>query len=172
MMETETPNGFVFRNAVPDDITEILQLIAVYAKEGLLLPRTREDLLLRIGNFHIAEIDGEFAGCAAMRHYGGALYEIRSLAIPAKFRNAGLGSRMVRALLRMLEEKGEPARVFALTYRDAFFLRLGFHHVDKKDFPEKIWSDCSVCPKKDHCDEIAVMIHLNSAGLPAGGTAS
>ena len=39
-----------------------------------------------------------------------------------------------------------------------FFRRLGFQVVDKYSFPPKIWSDCCVCPKKDHCDETAVMI--------------
>ena len=161
-------DDFVFRKAGPADIPSILSLIAVYAKEGLLLPRTREDLLLRIGNFHVAEIGGEFAGCVALRHYGNELYEVRSLALHRKFRNRRLGSRMVSALLDMMRDRGEPARVFALTYRDAFFLRLGFRHVDKKAFPEKIWSDCTICPKKDCCDEIAVMIHIPSPGPLSG----
>jgi amino-acid N-acetyltransferase len=29
--------------------------------------------------------------------------------------------------------------------------------VDKALFPEKIWSDCQACPKRDRCDEEAVL---------------
>jgi hypothetical protein len=32
--------------------------------------------------------------------------------------------------------------------------------IDKYTFPPKIWSDCCVCPKKDHCDETAVVIDV------------
>ena len=57
-------------------------------------------------------------------------------------------------------EELRPARVFALTYRANFFCRLGFRIVSKELFPQKIWSDCSVCPKKDRCDETAVLMEL------------
>ena len=63
----------------------------------------------------------------------------------------------------MLRERGGgPFRVFALTYQEKFFRHLGFRIVDKSLFPEKIWSDCAVCPKKDRCDEIAVLMEIGA----------
>ena len=68
---------------------------------------------------------------------------------------------MVKSFLKGLEESGEAARVFTLTYQDVFFSRLGFQVVEKDLFPQKIWSDCWICPKKDCCDEIAMLLDLN-----------
>ena len=88
--------------------------------------------------------------------------EIRSLAVRRDLAGQGIGSRLVRALLAKAEERtgGGNGHVFALTYRVAFFQRLGFRIVDKYTCPPKIWSDCCVCPKKDHCDETAVVIDV------------
>ncbi len=156
------PDGFCFRKAEAKDVDAIHDLLADYAKEHLLLPRTKEDLAMRIGNFHVIELHGEFAGCVALRHYGNELYEVRSLAIMKKHCGKQLGTAMVQSLLNMLKERHTAARVFALTYRDNFFHNLGFHPVGKDMFPEKIWSDCSICAKKNCCDEIAVLTEIQA----------
>lgn len=143
------------------DIMAIHDLLKVYAEERLLLPRPPEDILEKIRNFRIAEVDGVFAGCAALRDYGSSLYEVRSLAVVKKFTGCRIGSELVNNFIRIKQEEGESAKIFALTYRDNFFCRLGFHIVDKTMFPEKIWSDCVLCPKKNCCDEIAVLFEIN-----------
>lgn len=159
------PEGFTLRNADEQDVMNIHELLKVYAADRLLLPRPPEDILEKIRNFRILELNGEFAGCTALRNYGGGLYEVRSLAVRKEMLGKGAGSAMVAALLDSLRRTTtEPVRVFALTYRDNFFHRLGFQTVEKEMFPEKIWSDCSVCPKKDRCDEIAVLIEIPAAG--------
>lgn len=48
-------------------------------------------------------------------------------------------------------------RVFTLTYEQVFFERMGFEVVDKGALPHKVWSDCIKCPKRDMCDEIAMV---------------
>ena len=63
--------------------------------------------------------------------------------------------------IREKKEEGIPAKIFALTYRDNFFCNLGFRIVEKDMFPEKIWSDCVLCPKQNCCDEIAVLLELS-----------
>jgi len=160
MTDPSLSDGTVFRHAGPGDVPAIHELVCLYAKERLLLPRPPEDILEKIGNFYILELNGQPVGCAALRDYGNSLYEIRSLAVRKEYLNRRFGSRMVEGLLKILREKGEPARVFALTYRENFFIHHGFRIVDKKCFPEKIWSDCVICPKKDRCDEIAVLLSL------------
>jgi amino-acid N-acetyltransferase len=47
--------------------------------------------------------------------------------------------------------------IFAFTYVFDFFLKLGFHQVDRGLLPLKVWKDCLTCPKFECCDEIAVM---------------
>ena len=150
------------RPARTEDATAIYALLATFSTEGKLLPRPVADIQARIANFLVAELDGAVAACGALRDFGGNLNEIRSLAVRRDLAGQGVGSALVRALLAKALERtgGAPGRVFALTYRVDFFRRLGFRVVDKYSFPPKIWSDCCVCPKKDHCDETAVMIEI------------
>ncbi len=152
------PLEIVIRKAVKKDIPAIYRILAVFAEQQLLLPRPQMDILLTLDSFHVACVNGEVAGCVALRDYGNDLYEVRSLAVAEKFQNMRLASGMVTELINSLA--GKKARLFALTYRDNFFRNLGFRVVEKTLFPEKIWSDCERCPKKDHCDEIAVLMEL------------
>ena len=143
------------------DVMKIYHLLNVYAAKHLLLSRDAEDILEKIRNFRIAEIDGVFAGCAALRDYGNSLFEVRSLAVAERFTGQGIGSRLVSHFLEEKKKSGVPARLFALTYRVNFFCNLGFRIVDKSMFPGKIWSDCILCPKKDCCDETAVLFEIS-----------
>ena len=152
--------SLVVRPAVESDVGPICDLPDEYARRHLLLKRTPEDVLEKLKNFRVGELDGEFACCVALRDFGDDLYEVRSLAVCRKFNNQGCGSKLVSGVIDQLRSLGRPVRVFALTYRAHFFCRLGFRIVSKELFPQKIWSDCSVCPKKDCCDETAVLMEL------------
>ena len=153
-------DSLVVRPAVESDVDKICMLLDVYAQKKLLLKRSREDVLEKLKNFRVGEAGGEFAGCLALRNFGDNLYEIRSLAVHEKFNNLGYGSRLVSGALETLRGIGSPVRVFALTYRSGFFCRLGFQIVSKERFPQKIWSDCAVCAKKNCCDETAVLMEI------------
>ena len=153
-------DALVIRPAVESDVGPICDLLNEYARRQLLLKRTPEDVLAKLKNFRVGEIGGEFACCVALRDFGDDLYEVRSLAVCEKFNNRGIGSQLVSGAVEQLRSLGRPVRVFALTYRANFFCRLGFHVVGKEMFPQKIWSDCSVCSKKDCCDETAVLMEL------------
>ena len=147
--------------AEPGDVGKIWELLATYAHERLLLARPQEDIQEKLKNFRVGDIGGEFVCCLALRNFGGGIYEVRSLAVRREYNNRGIGSKLVQGAIDHLKAQGGPCRVFALTYRAHFFHRLGFQTVDKELFPQKIWSDCSKCPKKEHCDETAVLLELN-----------
>lgn len=153
------------RPAFASDVTAICELLATYAKDGIVLPRSEADVLEHLGNFVVAEHVDKLVGCAAVRDFGNKLFEVRSLALKEQYIGLGLGREMMEEIIKRLRHEKAPCRLFALTYRAPFFRKLGFHDVDKNIFPEKIWSDCVKCPKKDHCDEDALLIELepNSA---------
>ncbi|MBR4666152.1 MAG: GNAT family N-acetyltransferase, partial [Lentisphaeria bacterium] len=69
------------RPAAVSDVDNILNLLNEYAAKKLLLKRTREDLLEKLKNFRVGELNGEFACCTALRDFGDHLYEVRSLAV-------------------------------------------------------------------------------------------
>ncbi|OGV50678.1 MAG: hypothetical protein A2X49_14030 [Lentisphaerae bacterium GWF2_52_8] len=151
--------SLIIRGAGESDIETIRVLLANYAGKQLLLPRTAADIRGHLSDFFIAEKDSRFVGCVALRDFGNNLYEVRSLAVFPAEEGHGIGSALINHAVDSLRGRG-PMRVFALTYRTSFFLRLGFDLVVKDLFPEKIWSDCSICAKKDCCDEDAVLLEI------------
>ena len=150
----------IVRKARKTDADDICRILNTYADEHLLLRRSREDILEKIANFRVGTVEGRFACCLALRDYGEGLFEIRSLAVDREFTNRRLGSELVRGAVEDLRNRKIACRVFALTYRAHFFENLGFRIVNKELFPQKIWSDCAVCSKKDCCDETAVLLDV------------
>ena len=154
--------------ATEADIDGIESLLAPNVKKQLVLARSKEDILLHLGNFLLARDGGRLVGCAALRGFGEGLYEIRSLSVDAAFMGRGIGTRLVEACLeKAIGQDG--SLVFTLTLRPNLFLRLNFtkvpiesFHRDDK-FREKIWADCLNCPKYDKaCNEIALVRELKA----------
>ena len=72
-----------------------------------------------------------------------------------------VGGKLIEQIALQSEKlKKERAswRLFTLTTTPAFFRTIGFREVPKEEFPEKIWSDCSKCPKFNCCDETALLM--------------
>ena len=103
--------------------------------------------------------DGAIVGCGALKIYSGELAEVAGLAVRRDRQGVGLGRALLEALLTQARDHGL-ARVFALTRKPEFFLRLGFVPAEKEQFPEKVWADCARCPRQNCCDEIAVALRL------------
>ncbi|WP_123039786.1 N-acetyltransferase [Cohnella candidum] len=144
------------RNARPEDVEALYELIQGYAEKGIMLPRSREALLRHIDSFIVAEESGRLIGCGSLFRLGTDLVEIRSLGMADGYKGMGLGSRLVDALIEEARRMGVP-KVMALTYAVDFFRKNGFEIVDKEIFPEKVWTDCVHCAKQHCCDEIAML---------------
>jgi len=95
------------------------------------------------------------------------LAEICSLVVREDARRLGTGRDLVNACLSECRDL-HIQKVFALTYQEAFFARLGFRVVDKDVLPQKIWADCVHCAKYPNCDETAVYFELDSAAKDVG----
>ena len=150
-------NTIIIEPASLSDQESIFALLRAYAKKGLLLPPTKKDIAERIETFIVAKFAGKLMACASLRDFGNNLFEVRSLAVAAECAGKRIGTKLVNYLLKNSNIPPN-SRVFALTYRSNFFTRIGFKCVSKELFPEKIWHDCDICPKKEHCDEQAVML--------------
>ena len=125
-----------------------------------MLPRPTAEIRSYIGNFLVAESDGTIVGAVALRDFGEGLEEIRSLVVHPECEGKGIGSGLIRAAVDFAQKR-HTRRLFALTWRPSMFERLGFTLVEKEMFPQKVWADCAKCPKRDHCDEVAVLRHLD-----------
>jgi amino-acid N-acetyltransferase len=146
----------------------ITTLVNHYASQGMMLSKSLLQVYEYVRDFVVAvDEHGEVLGCGALRLMWHDLAEVRSLAIHEKAKGQGLGRRIVEALLEEAREL-DLARVFALTYQETFFAKLGFAVVDKSIFPQKVWLDCKGCPKQSCCDEIAMLYVLDSTRAAKG----
>ncbi len=146
----------MLRKAKLRDVDRIFDLLQAYAKEGLLLPRTRQSICESLSSFFVVDQEGEVVATAALHILGDDLAEIRSLAVVKEQHGKGLGKLLVNRLFEEAQELEIP-RVLALTYQQAFFERCAFVIVEKAVLHRKIWKDCIHCKKFPLCDEIAMV---------------
>lgn len=149
-----------FRKAKLIDISQMQELVRPEVLSGVILPRSDDEIASSIRSYTLACENDEIIGYAALKIYSSKLAEVRSLVVKREFRAKGVGSLLVKELLKEAKEY-EIGSVFALTYRDSFFRSLGFEVIDKEDLPsEKIWADCIKCKHFPVCNEVAVIYKL------------
>jgi amino-acid N-acetyltransferase len=149
------------RPARPEDAAAIVSLIDPHVADGIVLPRTIDEVRTGASDFLVADVDRRIVGAVAIRDYGHYLIEIRSLVVSTTVAGQGLGSALVAAAVDLARQRGA-RRVFALTLRPGLFERQHFLQVDRDLFPQKVWADCIQCPKRCRCDEVAVALDLNT----------
>ena len=148
--------SLTLRKASMGDIQGLLQLINGYAAKGVMLPRTEFEISENIRDFTLAFSEGKLAGCGALHFYSPVSGEIRSLAVAPEAKSRGIGRAVVEALEAEARQFGLHS-IFAFTYVDRFFRKLGFVEVERGELPLKAWKDCLRCPKFQCCDEIAMV---------------
>lgn len=155
------------RPAKLTDIPPLLELINNYAANGIMLPRTEFEMAENIRDFQVAWEDGVLAGCGALHFYTPYSGEVRSLAVNPNLKTRGLGRMLVESL-EAEARANDLHSLFAFTYVDGFFRKLGFQEIDRGELPLKAWKDCLRCPKFQACDEIAMLKRLKGdAAIPA-----
>ncbi|HGE5780985.1 TPA: N-acetyltransferase [Bacillus pseudomycoides] len=146
-------------NAITSDVKEIYNLIEIYSKEGVVLPRSLLSLYQYLQCLYVVKEEGEILGVAGLHVLGEDLAEIRSLVVLDTYAGQGLGRMLVNHVMNEAT-KIKVKRVISLTYQTAFFKKCGFDLVDKESLPEKVWVDCRHCPKFDCCDEVAMIRYV------------
>ncbi len=149
----------MIRKAILQDARQIHQLLLAYAKDGLVLPRSLVDIYEKIRDFYVFVDADRVVGAAALNVCWEDLAEVRSLVVHEDCGGRGIGSHLVEACISEARQLGI-GRVFALTYQQSFFEKLGFNVIEKSELPHKIWGDCIKCAKFPECDEIALSMTL------------
>jgi amino-acid N-acetyltransferase len=150
------------RTARMSDASAVHRVIAHYAGEGLLLPRTEAEIREHISRFLVLveKRNGEerVLGCVALEPYGPDLAEVRSLAVAPDARGHGrnVGDRLMKAVMDTARRR-KIGRLFAVTHRPDFFSRYGFTPGPRQAIREKVERDCSGCPKERKCTLIATV---------------
>ncbi|TDJ60607.1 MAG: N-acetyltransferase [Nitrospina sp.] len=146
----------MIRLAQANDAKTILELIEFHADSEQMLFRTLDDIRNNIQNFLVYEDAGVAIGTCALSACGSGLVEVRSLAVHPGHYRKGVGTALVEHCIERATQI-EFEKIFVLTYALPLFAKLGFEIIDKAALPQKIWKDCQVCRKQDHCDETAMI---------------
>ena len=149
------------RPASMQDIPALLALINDYATQGIMLPRTEFEMAENIRDFVVAYAGENLVACGALHFYSPTVAEVRSLAVHPSCKGQNLGHDIVMALEHeAIRHKLQS--LFAFTYVEGFFRKMGYNVVDRGELPLKAWKDCLRCPKFQACDEIAMVKILAS----------
>ena len=144
------------RKATTKDAASIHVLVNKFAKRDEMLPRSLNEIYENIRDFFICVHNNKIIGICALHILWDDLGEIRSNAVLKGHQNKGIGTKLIEECLKEAKALGVK-RVFALTYNEFFFKKIGFKRIDKKKLPQKIWGDCLKCPKFPKCDETALI---------------
>ena len=157
----------MLRPATIHDVPRIQAIINSHAELGKMLFKSLAQLFEDIRDFGVYEDRGPdgcqpgvVTGCVALTIIWADLAEIRSLAVDESQRGRGVGRQLVEWTVNEARRLGI-RKIMSLTYEQRFFEKLGFEVVPKETLPLKVWSDCVRCPKRDGCDEIAMVRTLH-----------
>jgi amino-acid N-acetyltransferase len=126
------------RRAVRGDAGSILELVSQYAAQGLMLPRTFEQIAARIDNYVVVTDALErVVACAALEEYSPSLAEVSSVAVAPTHHGQGLGSQVVLGVERLARAR-DIEELFALSLTDNFFLSLSYKPTTISRYPEKL----------------------------------
>jgi amino-acid N-acetyltransferase len=126
------------RRAIRADAGPILELVDPYAAQGLMLPRTLQQIAARIDNYVVAtDAGGHVVACAALEEYSPSLAEISSVAVAPSHHGQGLGSQVVLGVERLARAR-DIEELFALSLTDKFFLSLSYELTTISRYPEKL----------------------------------
>jgi amino-acid N-acetyltransferase len=161
----------MIRAATIHDVPRMQEIINSHAELGRMLFKSLAVLYETVRDHAVYEEEGDVVGVTALAVIWSDLSEVRSLAVDQRHQGRGIGKQLVGWCVEEARRLGV-RRVMSLTYEQGFFEKLGFAVVEKDSLPLKVWSDCVRCPKRDGCDEIAMVRELMDVPVVVGPAAA
>ncbi len=142
----------LIRKAKKSDMQTIQRLLSTYFLD-------MEDLDPK--DFLLYEIDGKITGCISLikiNLHGKNIMEIHSIAIHPNFRGKGIGTKLVKHLLKNMENYAFD--FYVRTTAPRFFEKLDFVKIENS---EKffLWEDCKNCEYFEKCIHYAMKYSYN-----------
>ncbi len=111
------------RKARPSDVPSLLSMMQQSVDEAALVPRTRAQILSRINDFFVLELDGNPVGSVAVHTFEnetGKLAELACLYVKRSHKNKGHGQKLVAFAEETARQRG-CERIFALSTQASRF---------------------------------------------------
>jgi len=136
------------RRAAPNDVRGIAALVATWAEEDILLPRSTADVAAALSSYVVAvDARGRVVACAALREYAPSLAELVAVAVARDAHGRGLGRLVVAEVERLAVARGHE-RLFAHTVNAPFFEAIGYDVVERSRYPEKVGRSHTTCVER------------------------
>jgi amino-acid N-acetyltransferase len=149
-----------FVKAKLSNIAQMQKLVRPEIESGVILERSDDEIATNIRSYTLAFDADNLVGFTALHIHTAYLAEIRSLIVKDGYRGHKIGQNLVNKALDEAKNLGLQ-RVLSLTYKQAFFQRLGFVEIPKESLPEhKIWADCIKCKHFPICNEVSLIKNL------------
>jgi len=118
------------------DVGGILGLIAPLESSGMLVERSREQLELEIGFFHVIEKDGMIIACiACIPNLEHRVAEVACLAVHEDYQRSGLGEQLLQ-VAELQASKHRIAKIYTLTTRTShWFIEHGYQETVSFELP-------------------------------------
>lgn len=132
-----TDGGYdVQRSASADDIGGVLGLISPLEEQGVLVPRSREQLELEIERFQILERDGLVVACAALYPIvDSEAGELACLAVHEGYRQRRLAKVLLRSVENLARAQGLTDLFVLTTHTAHWFKEQGFEPTKPERLP-------------------------------------
>lgn len=137
------------------NILSVFDLIKDFSDEYVMLPKSLDEIKNTAKNFRIVVENKKVIACAMLDQFTDELAEVKSLAVSKDYQGKGLGRLLVDDCANLAKVKGIK-KLFALTFEEKFFNKLGFATVSMDSLPEKVYRECVRCHYYSDCKEIAV----------------
>lgn len=126
------------RDATIDDVGGILQLIQPLEASGVLVPRSREQLELEIGNFMVVVRDGMVIACCALFPYADShSAELACVAVHPAYRGSGRAAQLLVRAEQTARRQGLKKLFSLTTHTPHWFIERGFAPGKLEDLPQK-----------------------------------
>ena len=146
-----------YQKANLSHVKAMLNLVEPFVEDGTILLRSADEISTNIRSYTLAFDEEKLIGFTALHIHTTGLAEIRSLIVETQSQAKGVGKNLVSLALEEGEQLGLK-EVLVLTYKQAFFEKLGFVEISKESLPEhKIWADCIKCKHFPICNEVSLI---------------
>ncbi|MDX9787967.1 MAG: N-acetyltransferase [Desulfobacterales bacterium] len=165
-------SDYPVRKARVADVRGILTLVNSFAASNLMLARGPQYIYENIRDFVVAVDDRRkspdypagqssplIIACGSLHVLWENIAEIRSTAIHLDYQHKGLGRKLIDHMKIEAAELGINM-LFTWTLAEDFFKQLGFKRKGKEELSQKVWGECSRCPKYFKCDEVGMVLEI------------
>lgn len=148
------------RPAKVQDVKQMQKIIEFYADNKEMLHRSLNSIYENIQEYVVAEVKGKIIACGALHVSWDNLAEVKALAVERTYARRGIGTKIVKTL----EENALGLGIFttfALSFKPAFFQKMGYEIISREVLPQKIWSECINCHLFPDCGEVPLIKDLS-----------